>query len=105
MSPRHRHRCLSLYRWECCDMSISRRFGRLSVVLAAFGLMAVFGTDSQAQTSGAARLETFTPREGEGYFALSLLPAPTAKPATAAAHDILVVVDTSASQVNQFRDK
>ena len=93
-------------------MSLRRRLGlkRFGTWTAALLVLAGFAPEfSNAQLAGAetgaARLETFAPANGEGYFALSLAPAAAAKPTVAVGHDVLVLVDTSASQVNRFREK
>ena len=55
-----------------------------------------------------ARLSTYDKPGGGSYFALSLSPtaaSPTVAPPKAAAHDIVVLIDTSASQTGDFRDK
>jgi hypothetical protein len=54
-------------------------------------------------TPQASRIETYK-RDGTTYFALSLQPAADAVPA-AAAHDIVVLFDTSASQTGAYREK
>jgi hypothetical protein len=51
----------------------------------------------------AARLDCYTDTDGSNYFALTLKP-PANLPA-AAAHDIVVFLETSASQTGEFRDK
>ena len=51
----------------------------------------------------AARLSTYDKPGGESYFALSL--SPNVTPRVAAAHDVVVLIDTSASQTGDFRDK
>ncbi|MDZ4784178.1 MAG: VWA domain-containing protein, partial [Planctomycetia bacterium] len=50
----------------------------------------------------AARVEQYRNAAGEGYFMLSL---PPTKGAASKAHDVVVVIDTSASQTGEFRDK
>jgi hypothetical protein len=70
---------------------------------------AVFAQGSAAGAQGtapAARMETFTAVDGREFFALAVMPGAEQKPAAAAAgSDLVVLFDTSASQVNQFRDK
>ena len=51
----------------------------------------------------AARLETFAKNEKAGYFALSLTPSVAL--GEAAGCDVVVLVDTSASQTGPFREK
>jgi len=53
--------------------------------------------------SEAARLDSYVKADGSGYFALSL--SPPAKLTPAAAHDIVVLFDTSASQTGEYRTK
>jgi hypothetical protein len=50
----------------------------------------------------AARVEQYKNAAGEGYFMLSL---PPTQGAASKAHDVVVVIDTSASQTGEFRDK
>ena len=53
--------------------------------------------------SDSARLDTYTKPDGSAYFALSLSPSKSLP--TAAANEIVVLFDTSASQVGVFRDR
>ena len=53
----------------------------------------------------AARLETFTNTDGQSFVAMSVMPAAANRPAAPVARDIVVLFDTSASQVNEFREK
>lgn len=50
----------------------------------------------------AARLDQYVSGAGEGFFMMSL---PPAKLPAAKAHDVIIAVDTSASQTGEFRDK
>ncbi len=50
-------------------------------------------------------METFAAADGSEYFALAVLPGADQRPAAPTARDIVVLFDTSASQVNHFRDK
>lgn len=52
--------------------------------------------------SEAARLATYEKSAGERYFALALMPKISVEPATA--HDVVVLVDTSASQTRVYRE-
>ena len=56
---------------------------------------------SSAGAAEKARLATFEKAPGESYFALCLIPDVQASPQ---AHEVVVLVDTSASQVGTFRD-
>src|SRR6185295_4376620 len=51
----------------------------------------------------AARLDSYIKADGAGYFALSL--SPSVKLAQPAAHDVVVLFDTSASQAGAYRTK
>ncbi len=75
----------------------------LGVCVATPGA-ALWGNSLWAQAP-AARMETFAAADGSEYFALAVLPGADQRPAAPAAHDIVVLFDTSASQVNHFRDK
>ncbi|NQU20353.1 MAG: VWA domain-containing protein, partial [Candidatus Nealsonbacteria bacterium] len=76
---------------------------RSAVVPVAILAAAVLATCSMGAASGAeaARLDTFTHPDGTNFFALSLKPQ-AAAPA-AAAHDVVILLDTSASQAGDFR--
>jgi len=68
----------------------------------------LFGTIGQAgaqSPAAMARMETFTKADGTEYFALAVMPDAALRPASIAGRDVVVLFDTSASQVNQFRDK
>ncbi|MGD9125831.1 MAG: VWA domain-containing protein, partial [Planctomycetia bacterium] len=69
------------------------------VVLAATTLLAA----TDALGVEAAHMDRYTHSDGTSYYALSLKPTVAVKPA--ANHDVVVLVDTSASQVGKFRDK
>jgi tetratricopeptide (TPR) repeat protein len=55
--------------------------------------------------AAAARIETFTNADGQSYVAMSVMPAAANRPTAPVARDIVVLFDTSASQVNEFREK
>ncbi len=57
---------------------------------------------SAMAAESAARLDTYSAPDGKHYFALSLAAESLAPPA---AHDIVVLVDTSASQAGPYREK
>src|SRR5687768_9546085 len=86
-------------------MSLTRRFGLLRGGFYALLTGAALLPTVSVAAEGAARLETFVPGDGAGYFALSISPAASARPAQPAGNDVLVLFDTSASQVNEFRQK
>ncbi len=76
--------------------------------LHCYGLTATVAMKSTVAISvepspEAARLDCYTDAEGANYFALTLKPQ-VALP-VAAAHDVVVFLETSASQVSDFRDK
>src|SRR5690349_21238430 len=80
---------------EQSRMSIHSCVRFLAAALVALGV-----ASAQAQ-SGASRLATYT-KDGQSYFALSLLPTLKADPAQK--NDVVILVDTSASQAGQYRD-
>ena len=70
----------------------------MAAVLTAIIALPVLGAEPESE---AARLDTYAHADGAtNYFALSLQ-AELAKPAEA--HDVIVLVDTSASQAGQIR--
>ena len=74
------------------------RFGTTLVVAVALLSSAwTFANENEK----VARLATYDSRDGETTFALSLIPTVSAKPRPS---DVLIMVDTSASQNGQFRD-
>ncbi len=86
-------------------MSTRSSFPRTWLLLATIAAC-VSATSTQATESGpeAARLEAFTKADGTNHFALSLRPdaAVSAEPGP---RDVVVVFDTSASQMGQYREK
>ena len=77
----------------------SRTIALLCVCLILF----IFQAAAEAQAAPPARLDTFVTGAGDGYFSLSLTPT-TAQPQRRPC-DIVVVFDTSASQIGPYRDK
>ena len=77
----------------------------LALGVVAFGAPALKPGAAKTPKSSpeAARLETFAKNEKASYFALSLTPAVAL--GEAASHDVVVLVDTSASQTGPFREK
>src|SRR5205085_5960213 len=75
----------------------------LSIGLLLVGSSALAATPVGKPGAEPARLDTFLSSDGNGYFALSLSPTMPLKEANA--HDIVVLFDTSASQVGDFREK
>lgn len=79
-------------------------------LLASCAMLAIAAASAVAAEPSreAARLETYTRPQGETYFALSLSPQ-TTMPATslpaASAHELVILIDTSASQTGVYRDK
>jgi len=70
-------------------------------IVAAFLLVAL--QQIPVEAAGQASLDTFVTPAGEGYFALKLVPGvaqPTRRP-----HDVVLLFDTSASQVGAYRAK
>jgi hypothetical protein len=59
------------------------------------------GGGASALPPGAAQLEAYTAPDGATYFALSI--RPDLAPQPEAAHDVVILVDTSASQTGEFR--
>jgi len=88
---------------------MSRTTGRflaltLCVVVAAVGVVfAAQPKDASGPASETARMEAYTKPDGASYFSLSLVPQATLPPAEAC--DVVVLVDTSASQMGPYRDK
>ncbi|HVW01089.1 MAG TPA: hypothetical protein VHB77_12140, partial [Planctomycetaceae bacterium] len=83
---------------------LKSRSPRVGLSLALFGIGLCTAALSAAEPSpekGAAGIEAFAAPDGETYFALGLK-AP-AVPTTTAAHDHVLLVDTSASQVGEHR--
>ena len=84
---------------ENVDMSKQFPF-RLAVLPVAILAAAVLAASSPG--AEAARLDTFThPGDGTNYFALSLKPQAAAP--VADAHEVVILLDTSASQTGKFR--
>jgi hypothetical protein len=82
------------------------------IALLSLAIVAVFmlpgfmlpGTTTGAEPDlDAAQLDRFTHPDGADYFALSL--KPTAAVPTAVAYDVVVLMDTSASQTGPYRTK
>jgi uncharacterized protein with von Willebrand factor type A (vWA) domain len=74
----------------------TRTLALLGVSLAAFAAAA----SSLAAQTGTARLGTYE-KDGQQYFALSLLPQVAADPAQK--NEVVILVDTSASQTGRYR--
>ena len=91
-------------------MSMSLRRSRMGLrfvasTCALLGLCVASPGAALWAQSPAARMETFAAADGSEYFALAVLPGADQRPAAPSAHDIVVLFDTSASQVNHFRAK
>ena len=91
-------------------MSMSLRRSRMGLrfvasTCALLGLCVASPGAALWAQAPAARMETFAAADGSEYFALAVLPGADQRPAAPSAHDIVVLFDTSASQVNHFRDK
>ncbi len=85
-------------------MSHARR-GWLALGAMAAGALALIGPSTLLAgepRAEAARLDQYVSASGEGYFMMSLAPA---KAAATTAHDVIIVIDTSASQTGAYRDK
>src|SRR5690349_4532634 len=87
---------------------MSRTTGRflaptLCVVVAAVGVVFAAQPKDPGGSSETARMEAYAKPDGASYFALSLVPQATLPPAEAC--DVVVLVDTSASQMGPYRDK
>ncbi|NUQ65932.1 MAG: VWA domain-containing protein, partial [Pirellulales bacterium] len=78
---------------------------RLALLSAAMMAVAAGATGAGGAEPGsdAARLQTYVQADGGKFFAASLKPTATVLPA--AAHDIVVLIDTSASQTGEFRSR
>ena len=75
----------------------------LLLAFTATAAMMVTVAISVEPSPEAARLDCYTDADGANYFALTLKPQVKLPPA--AAHDIVVFLETSASQAGDFRDK
>jgi len=80
----------------------SRCFSRLLFVLSAALLVAAVPFTALAD-GGSARLDTYTSPDGETFFALSL--SPQTADAAEGGKNVVVLVDTSASQSGVYREK
>ncbi|MDE0737165.1 MAG: hypothetical protein OSB47_15185, partial [Pirellulaceae bacterium] len=69
--------------------------------LVLMWVTATFAAPPQEDVSPAAQMTTFAKPSGETFFALSVKPNVEVKPI--AAHDVLVLFDTSASQTGLYR--
>ena len=78
---------------------------RRTIPLAVLALLAVFSAASHAAEPSpeAVRLDRYAPGDGQSFFALSL--TPTVPAPAAAAHEVVVLFDTSASQTGVYREK
>ncbi|HEX4129628.1 MAG TPA: hypothetical protein VHZ24_06265 [Pirellulales bacterium] len=74
-----------------------------SLLLLSTGADKVHAGDGQAVNAQTVAADAFTTTDSQACYALALTPQ-AAKPAMAG-HDVLVLFDTSASQVGAFRDK
>lgn len=102
--------------------------GRKLLTVSSFGLgavlafgpnvMSVYAQDAApalrapanaVAVTPAARMETFTNQDGQGYVAMSVMPTASQRPTASIGRDIVVLFDTSASQVDsqvhKFREK
>ena len=70
-------------------------------LLAVVLLVAVAATPAPGQAASHARLDTFVDAGGETYFALSVQPNTPETPARG--RDVVILLDTSASQTGDFR--
>src|SRR5262245_43858917 len=73
---------------------------RHSISLVLIPALAALAAPAWGQ-SGSARVATFD-KDGQAYFAMSLLPSFQADPAQK--NDVVILVDTSASQAGRYRD-
>ena len=79
------------------------RFGFLcaALMIGIIGFASLGGADPLVPSQGVARLNTYTATDGESYFALSL--KPKVEDPSARKTDIVVLIDTSASQVGEYQ--
>ena len=71
--------------------------------LQALGLAQLSAAEPTGQVKSAAIFDTYREADGRGYFALKL--TPTARQPATPPHDVVVLFDTSASQIGAYRDK
>ena len=76
---------------------------RMAVWLAALSVAALLLTVAQSAPTSpeAARLDSYTATDGTNYFALCV--APNVAVPAAPAHDVVVLFDTSATQIDEYR--
>ncbi|MCA9215364.1 MAG: VWA domain-containing protein, partial [Planctomycetales bacterium] len=67
-----------------------------------FAVFSVFMIAAVANAADSANMLTYADATGDNYYALSLQPNQTLPSATS--HDVLILVDTSASQIGAYRD-
>ena len=72
----------------------------LNIVICTVAMF-VLSPFVSADTANSSKMHTYDKASGESYYAMSL--SPNIELSTAEAHDILVLVDTSASQVGEYR--
>lgn len=82
---------------------LSLSLGLSSAVVTLAQKKAASQNKAAESNAEAARLSTYDKPGGESYFALSL--SPNVTPRVVSAHDVVVLIDTSASQTGDFRDK
>jgi hypothetical protein len=78
---------------------------RMAVWLAALPVTALLLAVAQSAPTSpeAARMECYTAADGTNYFALGV--APNVAVPAAAAHDVVVLFDTSATQIDEYRTR
>jgi tetratricopeptide (TPR) repeat protein len=101
---------LTVGKISCLSLGAVLAFGPNS--LSAFGQDAAPALRAPANANAAtpaARMETFTNIDGQGYVAMSVMPTASQRPTAAVGRDIVILFDTSASQVDsqvhKFREK
>jgi hypothetical protein len=83
---------------------MSQRSFLVPIVALILGNLAAFGAEKKSEAPSS-RMATFETAAGETYFALSLQPTADAVANNAeGGRDVVILVDTSASQVGEFRD-
>ena len=73
----------------------------LNIVICTVAMFILSPFVSAADTANSSKMHTYDKASGESYYAMSL--SPNIELSEVEAHDILVLVDTSASQVGEYR--
>ena len=83
------------------------RHAQASILIAALGVsvaaLMLAVAESAPTSPEAARLESYTAADGTSYFALRV--APNVAVPAATAHDVVVLFDTSATQIDEYRTR